>query len=111
MDKIYSALVKNFKSTKSNNAIANQFVITIENGDQIFQSYSSVIAIKTYCGKVQIDKDYWNYSRTTSRYRSIFLNENTKETRTKIDNGTYLLTDLNGCMAKFKNYNGWKITN
>jgi hypothetical protein len=38
MDKIYSALVKNFKSTKSNNAVANQFVITIENGDQIFQS-------------------------------------------------------------------------
>ena len=111
MDKIYSAIVKNFKSTKSNNAIANQFVITIENGDQIFQSYNSVIAIKTYCGKVQIDKDYWNYSRTTSKYRSIFLNENTKETRTKIDNGTYLSTDLNSCMSKFKNYNGWKITN
>ena len=111
MDKIYSALVKNFKSTKSNNPIANQFVITIENGDQIFQSYNSVIAIKTYCGKVQIDKDYWNYSRTTSKYRSQFLNESSKETEKKIANGTYLATDLNSCMSKFKNYNGWRITN
>ena len=102
MDKIYSAYVKNFKSSKSNNAIANQFIITIENGDQIFQSYNSIIAIKTYCGKVQIDRDYWNYSRTTSRYRSIFLNESSKETEKKIANGTYLATDLNGSMNKYK---------
>ena len=102
MDKIYSALVKNFKSTQSSKPIASQYVIYIENGDQIFQSYNSIIAIKTYCGKIQIDKDYWNYSRTTSKYRSIFLNENTKETKIKIDNGTYLSTDLNGCMRKYK---------
>ena len=102
MDKIYSATVENFKSNRSGNPIANQFVITIENGDKIFQSYKSVIAIKTFCGKVQIDVDRWNYSRTTSRYRSIFLNENTKQTRDKINNGTYLLTDLNSCMAKYR---------
>ena len=102
MDKIYSATVENFKSNRSGNPIANQFVITIENGDKIFQSYKSVIAIKTFCGKVQIDVDRWNYSRTTSRYRSIFLNENTKQTREKINNGTYLLTDLNSCMAKYR---------
>ena len=102
MDKIYSATVENFKSNRSGNPIANQFVITIENGDRIFQSYKSVIAIKTFCGKVQIDVDRWNYSRTTSRYRSIFLNENTKQTRDKINNGTYLLTDLNSCMAKYR---------
>ena len=102
MDKIYSATVENFKSNRSGNPIANQFVITIENGDKIFQSYKSVIAIKTFCGKVQIDVDKWNYSRTTSRYRSIFLNENTKQTRDKINNGTYLLTDLNSCMAKYR---------
>ena len=102
MDKIYSATVENFKSNRSGNPIANQFVITIENGDRIFQSYKSVIAIKTFCGKVQIDVDRWNYSRTTSRYRSQFLNESTKQTQEKINNGTYLLTDLNSCMAKYR---------
>ena len=102
MDKIYSATVENFKSNRSGNPIANQFVITIENGDKIFQSYKSVIAIKTFCGKVQIDVDRWNYSRTTSRYRSQFLNESTKQTQEKINNGTYLLTDLNSCMAKYR---------
>jgi len=102
MDKIYSATVENFKSNRSGNPIANQFVITIENGDRIFQSYKSVIAIKTFCGKVQIDVDRWNYSRTTSRYRSQFLNESTKQTQEKISNGTYLLTDLNSCMAKYR---------
>tara|TARA_R110000851_G_scaffold118227_1_gene245513 strand:- start:278 stop:586 length:309 start_codon:yes stop_codon:yes gene_type:complete len=102
MDKIYSATVENFKSNRSGNPIANQFVITIENGDKIFQSYKSVIAIKTFCGKVQIDVDRWNYSRTTSRYRSQFLNESTKQTQEKISNGTYLLTDLNSCMAKYR---------
>jgi len=102
MDKIYSATVENFKSNRSGNPIANQFVITIENGDKIFQSYKSVIAIKTFCGKVQIDVDRWNYSRTTSHYRSQFLNESTKQTQEKINNGTYLLTDLNSCMAKYR---------
>lgn len=101
-DKVYCASVKNFKSSKSGNPIANQFEITIENGDKIFQSYESIIAIRTFCGKVLVDCDRWNYSRTTSRYRSQFLNENTKETKEKIDNGTYLLTDLNGCMRKYR---------
>ena len=101
-DKVYSAIVKNFTSLRSCKAIANQFVITIENGDRIFQSYESIIAIKTFCGKVLVDCDRWDYSNTTSRYRKIFLGESTKETKEKIDNGTYLLTDLNGCMRKYR---------
>ena len=99
-EKIYIAMVRNFTSSRSGKAIANQFVITIENGDTIFQSYESIIAIKTFCGKVLVDCDRWDYSNTTSRYRKVFLGENTKETKEKIDNGTYLLTDLNGCMSK-----------
>ena len=101
-DKVYCAMVKNFTSFRSGKAVANQFEITIENGDKIFQSYESIIAIKTFCGKILVDCDRWDYSNTTSRYRKIFLGESTKETKEKIDNGTYLLTDLNGCMRKYR---------
>jgi len=29
---------------------------------------------------VFLDEKYWNYSRTTAKHRSIFLNESTEET-------------------------------
>ena len=100
-DKVYSAIVKNFTSSRSGKAIANQFIITLENGDTIFQSYKTVIALITKQGDVLLDKD-WDYSNTTSRYRNRFLNEITWVTQKKIDNGTYLLTDLNSDMNKYR---------
>ena len=80
-------------SKRSGNQVANQFIIGGE-GKLVFQSYNSVIAIKEG-GKVTLDATYWNYSKTTSKYRSEFLGETTKETQEKIDNGTYTLTNLN----------------
>ena len=80
----------------------NQFII--ENGSGLyFQSYKSIIVKKTYClgnnmdlrDKVELDQKYWNYSRTTSKYRNQFLGETTKETQAKINSGEYVLTDLN----------------
>ena len=37
--------------------------------------------------QVVLDKTYWNYSVTTSKYRNQFLNESTKETQAKINSG------------------------
>ena len=88
------AKVQNMKSLRSHNAIANQFVITLQNGIEVFQSYNSIICVKAN-GQTYLDENRWNYSRTTGKYRNIFLNEYTKETRNKIDNGTYGLADLN----------------
>lgn len=71
----------------------NQYII--QNGDQlIFQSYKTIIAIKEN-GVITLDKDSWDYSRTTSKYRSYFLGEKTKETRKKIESGVYKLEKLN----------------
>jgi len=78
----------------SGRAINNQFTISF-NGGIAFQSYDSIIAIKYDDDRVVLDKDYWNYSRTTSKYRSQFLNETTKETQQKIDEGIYELLELN----------------
>ena len=91
------AKVENFRSTRSGREVANQFLITI--GDkEIFQSYDSIIATKEYKnGKkvVVLDSYYWDYSRTTSKYRNEFLGETTKETQSKIDAKIYKLKNLN----------------
>lgn len=62
----------------------------------VFQSYDSVICMRNEDGKIYLDTNTWNYSRTTAKYRNQFLGETTKGTQAKIDDGTYILTDLNG---------------
>ena len=86
-------------TSNNGNKIANQFVITDDNGNEFFQSYNSMIVKKTkvteFIDTIELDQKYWNYSNTTGKYRNIFLNETIKDTRAKIKNGTYILTDLN----------------
>lgn len=77
--------------------VANQFIV-FDSEYTLFQSYDSVIVKTTFIDGervVFLDKDYWNYSTTTSKYRNQFLGETTKETQAKIDSGEYILTDLN----------------
>ena len=88
------AKVENCKSSRSGKPIANQFIITLQNGIKIFQSYDTIIAIKAN-GETYLDYECWNYSNTTSRYRKEFLGEDTKTTRNKIDQGKYILEYLN----------------
>lgn len=89
--------VQNMESSKGN-TIANQFIIT-EGNTKVFQSYDSVIAdlVLSEEGEkiIALDKDFWDYSVTTGKYRNIFLGETKKETEKKIKSGKYILTDLN----------------
>lgn len=75
----------------------NQFVITADDGSEItFQSYDSVICkLIPKRGEILLDEKYWDYSRTTSKYRDQFLGETKKETEAKIKSGEYILTNLN----------------
>jgi hypothetical protein len=79
------------------NKVNNQFII-FDSEFTMFKSYNSNI-VKTVFeeGKrvTYLDSYYWNYSRTTAKYRNQFLGESTKEIESKIKNGTYLLTNLN----------------
>lgn len=96
--------VENIESSKGNK-IANQFIITDDNGNEFFQSYNSMIVKKDYNDhsdqvgqgglKIYLDQKYWNYSNTTGKYRNIFLGESITETKKKIKSGEYILTDLN----------------
>ena len=86
--------VENLESNKGN-TIANQFEVTTNEG-RYFQSYKSVIAFIPNDGsKTQLDSHYWDYSKTTGKYRNIFLGEDKKATERKIAAGEYILTNLN----------------
>jgi len=86
--------VRNMVSDKGND-IANQFIITTDKG-RYFQSYHSVIAFIPFGDKpTQLDKNYWDYSKTTGKYRNLFLRERKPETEQKISDKIYKLTDLN----------------
>jgi hypothetical protein len=93
-------------TSNTGNKVANQFIITNHGRGvlgnftkrETFQSYDSVIAVRTIWPdeiRIELDKTYWNYSVTTSKYRNQFLGEDTATTKTKIKNGEYKLVDLN----------------
>lgn len=88
--------ISNMVSSNGNH-VPNQFIIETDKGTY-FQSYSTIIAyceIDTGYTQVYLDRDSWNYSVTTSKYRNQFLGETTKETQKKIDSGEYKLVNLN----------------
>ena len=90
------AKVENMLSNRSHKPVANQFKITMQNGLEVFQSYETIICIKDpRNNEIYLDKNSWDYSNTTSRYRKLYLNEDTKTTKEKIKKGIYILEDLN----------------
>jgi hypothetical protein len=87
--------VKVYNMTSPNgNKVANQFEIYTDKG-KYFQSYKTIIALVDNKGQVFLDKYKWNYSRTTSKYRNIFLNDDTKSVKEKITSGEYKFKELN----------------
>ena len=87
-------IVDNFTSLQGHK-VANQFEIKL-NPYSIFQSYKTIIAVKNMdTDQVILDRGSWECSRTTSKYRTQFLGEITQRTRVKVNNGTYILKDLN----------------
>jgi len=85
--------VENMQSPNYND-VPNQFIIQAKEG-RYFQSYSTVIAFIPNTGKIVLDENKWDYSKTTGKYRNIFLRETRKETERKIKEGIYLLAELN----------------
>lgn len=100
--------VQNMTNSKGRK-VSNQFIITgdivngfSENSVQYFQSYDKVIAKRdrfrpgiANSRQIWLDRENWDYSKTTGKYRNQFLGETKRETQKKIDSGEYILTDLN----------------
>lgn len=85
--------VANIRSARGN-IVPNQFTIKTDSGTY-FQSYESIICFRSNDGKIYLDEKFWDYSRTTAKYRNIFLGENKQETLKKINDGTYTFKELN----------------
>jgi len=78
--------------------VKNQFIIFTPEAT-FFQSYHLIIVKMDFDDngkrRVTLDKNAWDYSKTTGKYRNLFLGESKKETKTKIKSGEYILADLN----------------
>ena len=68
-------------SPRSGEAVKNQVVINMDNG-QVFQSYSSTIAIK-HKGVIYLTNDF-DYSVTTSKYLKQFCGKSAKEIKAEL---------------------------
>ena len=82
-------------SPRSGKPVANQWVITTQNGE-MFKSYKTMIAIRSWDGQVMLDHD-WDYSRTTLKYLKIFLGVSLSksEIQKRIDDGIFQIGNLN----------------
>ena len=75
--------------TPAGNPSNSQFAIFVDNG-VLFQSYNTLVAMKTLDGKVYIDPQGYRYSRTTMRYLCQFLGEDSiRDIDEKLKNGEY----------------------
>lgn len=75
--------ISNMLSTK-NNKVANQFIIEFDNY-VAFQSYNTLIAVYSYENDVLYQDENF-YSRTTSKYLNMFINEYQPLTISKVEN-------------------------
>ena len=87
-------IVYNLTSQRTGNAVANQFEIYVA-GKRYFQSFQSIICLIQANQKTQLDAEYWDYSRTMTKYLCQFLGETKKQIVAKIKSGEYVLTNLN----------------
>lgn len=73
------------------NGVKNQFIIHTKEG-KMFQSYDSNVALKRKDGKIEIGKN-WDFSKTTGKYRNLFLGETKSETQRKLNKREYLYNE------------------
>jgi len=70
----------------------NQFVVSDDHGNRFLQSYDSIIVKIDKEGKTSLGEN-WDYSKTTGKYRNLYLGETKKETEAKIKSGEYKLDE------------------
>ena len=92
-------------TSRGGNELANQQIMSDPAGET-FVSYGTKIAYRSHkCyedgeRRIVLDKNYWDYSRTTSKYRNEFLGFGVDECRRRISNGKIELADLNPVYSK-----------
>lgn len=89
--------------SRGGNPTPNQLVMSDPAGET-FVSYGTKIVFRSHHKygepgnkkhKIILDENYWDYSRTTGKYRNQFLGFGVQECRKGIQDGTIQLADLN----------------
>lgn len=83
--------------------VLNEFGKVVKNqysfnhkGSRFFQSYDNIVArVDQNNGAIQLDEKYYDASKTTAKYRNIFLNMSTSKIRTGIEDGSIKVVNLN----------------
>tara|TARA_R110002012_G_scaffold196301_1_gene364725 strand:+ start:812 stop:1111 length:300 start_codon:yes stop_codon:yes gene_type:complete len=87
-----------FRNPHTNKIVNNHHVINLWNDKKEiltrFYSYGTCI-IQVINSKVKLDIHYYNYSRTTSKYRNMYLQLDSKQIAEKIASGEIELANLN----------------
>jgi len=78
---------------KIENLAPNQIVV--RNSENVFFNSYGTNIVKIEDGKMFLDEKFYNYSKTTTKYRNQFLGLTTKEVEKNIKNGIFLLINLN----------------
>lgn len=81
-------------TSPNGNKVPNQFIVKTF-GRTWFRSYESNIVHIDEDGTVTLDSKYWDYSPTTSKYRNIFLGNDTAACKRLIKSGVYKVGNLN----------------
>lgn len=85
--------VRNLTSPNTGKAVPSQVVIR-HNGTEWFSSYDTIIG-KWEGGTIYLDKRFWDYSKTTSKYRNRWLGLINQEVKEAVSNGEIKLVNLN----------------
>ena len=88
-------------TSRSGNTVPNQTILSDMTG-KTFVSYGSKIVYKSKTKgsdglplEIIVDETYWDYSRTTGKYRNEFMNMGVQEVRNHIKNGRIKVGNLN----------------
>ena len=88
-------------TSRSGNIVPNQVILSDMTG-KTFVSYGSKIVYKSKDRaddglplEIVMDDRYWDYSRTTGKYRNEFMNMGVQQVRDHIKTGRIKIGDLN----------------
>ena len=88
-------------TSRSGNTVPNQTILSDMTG-KTFVSYGSKIVYQSKTKwsdglplEIIVDETYWDYSRTTGKYRNEFMNMGVQEVRNHIKNGRIKVGNLN----------------
>lgn len=83
-------------NSKTQKPVANHQILTDDSTGCVYlQSYDSIVCMIDSVGRIFLNHKVYDYSKTTKKYRNMFLGLTTKELNRQIINGTIKMIPFN----------------